>query len=659
MEKDNTHLNPSSTLNFNLHEISTKIKELLDKGESVKMKNKDKFKLTLEDTRDLVSENLEFLEKMKNDQNYQKIMLELKQTISDLESKLNKLSLIKFCRDKAEKYLAQVREKLYNINLVIISLLGTKKEVIPEVKEDNTGLIDEISKLNKKIKEMESNMNKKEAVSPVVQEKKVIVEKQMNKDETLLLEGLQAYLGLNNRVDFKLAFEKLSQSSHLGNSSAKVLLGRMYEKGDYVDKSFSKAFEFVREASSSGNSQASFIIGNFAENEVYILDENQKYDSPSEIAMEYYMKSSEEGNSEATTKLGIAFENGLLGQFLDNKTAVEYYKKAIEMDENPEALNCIGSIYYKGYVMKQNFPLAFESFQRAAKLGNLDAINNLGLCYEYGKGVEKNLEKAMIHYKQASDKLHPMALANQAILLVKLNTEQRKKDYKKAFKLLQLSIYLEEDEHASTSGNKDAFYYLGYLYENGFGVNTDPFLAFKNYKRAMKLGHVNAKTKVGLVMFNGLEGVIKKDEEGGIKLLNEAANMDDPEALNYLGLIYEKGSRYLMRSHEKCVECLKKSEALGYQNASINLALLTKTSPIYNSNLKDSASTGPNLSAIDSVSKNDALIEKMQKLSKKGNILANTVIDVISNRDRDDKSMAKTIKLSPREIEKELVNFDQ
>ena len=36
---------------INVEQILSKIQELLNKGESIKMKNKDKFKLTLIDTR--------------------------------------------------------------------------------------------------------------------------------------------------------------------------------------------------------------------------------------------------------------------------------------------------------------------------------------------------------------------------------------------------------------------------------------------------------------------------------------------------------------------------------------------------------------------------------------------------------------------------------
>jgi TPR repeat protein len=91
----------------------------------------------------------------------------------------------------------------------------------------------------------------------------------------------------------------------------------------------------------------------------------------------------------------MIYENGLLSQTQDAKKALVHYKKAIEIDDNLEALNRIGLIHYKGNFVKQNLPIAVDSFEHSARLGNVDAHNNLGICFEFGKGVDKNIEKAL------------------------------------------------------------------------------------------------------------------------------------------------------------------------------------------------------------------------------------------------------------------------
>ena len=47
---------------------------------------------------------------------------------------------------------------------------------------------------------------------------------------------------------------------------------------------------------------------------------------------------------------------------------------------------------------------------------NLGALNDLGICYEYRKGVEHNFFKALEYYKKSSDKYY--FLINYAILLI-------------------------------------------------------------------------------------------------------------------------------------------------------------------------------------------------------------------------------------------------
>lgn len=54
-------------------------------------------------------------------------------------------------------------------------------------------------------------------------------------------------------------------------------------------------------------------------------------------------------------------------------------------------------------------PQQVERYRLAAKNGNAGAQYNLGLCYERGNGVTKNLEQAVYWYRKAAAQGHPKA----------------------------------------------------------------------------------------------------------------------------------------------------------------------------------------------------------------------------------------------------------
>jgi TPR repeat protein len=66
-------------------------------------------------------------------------------------------------------------------------------------------------------------------------------------------------------VDLKRTFDLLSDASDKGCIDAKLLLAKMYEKGEYVEKNLNKAFDLYTVCSEVGNGVASYKIGSFAE----------------------------------------------------------------------------------------------------------------------------------------------------------------------------------------------------------------------------------------------------------------------------------------------------------------------------------------------------------------------------------------------------------
>ena len=537
---------PKSKVNFD--NLISKMQQILVKGENVDMKNKQQFIDIIKSTRKTLEDNKNIFESLKTEPNMIKLFDELDYTIIDVESKLNKLALIKFCKTKAEKYLKNVTEKLENINMIFLSYLAGRKNKHIETqiikKEDNFDkqeLLDQINLLSAKINSLEDDLKNQKENEENLKLKAAKPKKPLNINEKLY-EGLKHLHGTEGRINYKLAFENFEEAVNEdeNNTEAKMLLAEMYEKGFYVEQSYLKAFQLYREASEKGNSKATYMIGYYAENKLY--DDVKEFGEYDETAIQNYTKASEEGNSDAYAKLGLIYEKGYFDVEIDLKNAIENYQKSVDIDENPVGLNGLGNAYYNGNVYKRNYTVAVEYYTKAALNGNLDALNNLGICYEYGRGIQQSFAKAMECYKKASDKNHPPAFVNQAILLIKLNISNGKdNDYRKAYHLLQL--YLNYDNK-----NAEVYYYIGFLYEIGFDVFDDgnkiqnPYMAFLHYKRAAELNLTKAKTKVGVAIYNGIEGVFAHDDKAGIDLLKEAAGEGDQEAQDDLNTLRSLGS---------------------------------------------------------------------------------------------------------------------
>ena len=114
----------------------------------------------------------------------------------------------------------------------------------------------------------------------------------------------------------------------------------------------------------------------------------------------------------------------------DYRKAAEWFRKAAEQGE-PNAQNNLGWCYEKGAVLRHaasgivaagglvlggRMPLfGREWFRKAAEQGEPNAQNNLGWCYEKGKGVEQSDTLAAEWCKKAAEQGNSQAQYNLAI----------------------------------------------------------------------------------------------------------------------------------------------------------------------------------------------------------------------------------------------------
>lgn len=124
-------------------------------------------------------------------------------------------------------------------------------------------------------------------------------------------------------------------------------------------------------------------------------------------AIIFYIKTANQGNAHAQTRLGNCYNDGL-GVKVDYAQAAYWYQKAANQ-EYALAQLYLGVLYHAGAGVKQDYNKAIDLYTKAANQGNAQAQYNLGYCYDNGEGVMQNSDTAKDWYKKAASQGHEEA----------------------------------------------------------------------------------------------------------------------------------------------------------------------------------------------------------------------------------------------------------
>jgi TPR repeat protein len=312
-------------------------------------------------------------------------------------------------------------------------------------------------------------------------------------------------LGYGVPRNYSKAFNIYQNAASSGNSKALNMLGFMNEFGLGRQSDYEQAIELYMEAGEKGCSDGFNNIGRIYENG------NEAIDIDHKSAYSYYMKAANLGNVDAMTNLGILYEKGL-GVSKNIEKAINWLKKAIDLEENARAMNALGSIFYYGSDdIDIDYSEALKLFRKASEQGNVDATNNLGVCYEEGNGVAKNLERAKHFYKKASDRNHSCGTNNYGYIFL------LEKKFDDAFKMFQI---------AKALGSIESSYNIGYMYETGVLNNSnnthDMENAYMYYLEASEKNHKKSQLKIAQFMMEGVGCEV--DEIGAKEILKSLVN---------------------------------------------------------------------------------------------------------------------------------------
>ena len=143
--------------------------------------------------------------------------------------------------------------------------------------------------------------------------------------------------------------------------------------------------------------------------------------------------------------------------------------------------------------LAQDYDAALDAWRPLAEDGHAEAQFGVGLCYENGRSVERNLALAAVWYHKAAEQ-----------------------------------------------GLDEAQFNLGNLYLNAEGVPQDLVEAVHWYRRAAEQGMPHAQVNLGYSYETG-SGVAKNAEKA-VSWYRRAAEQNFSQAQYYLGAAYERGS---------------------------------------------------------------------------------------------------------------------
>lgn len=206
---------------------------------------------------------------------------------------------------------------------------------------------------------------------------------------------------------------------------------------------------------------------------------------------------------------------------------------AMEAVRNGGALNCISwnvaTRQWNNGFMGEEYrvhgrPISW--IKKAAEEGRANWQCNLGVCYFYGSGVEKDLVEASKWYEKAAKQGDAKAQFNLGLGYYK--REGLPQDYSKAM------YWFGE---AAEQGDADAQLHIAWCLEDMQAPQEEVVAA---YRRAAEMGNADAQCHLGFGYFEGKHGLEKNITESN-KWFLEAAKQGNAIAQFQIGLKYEIG----------------------------------------------------------------------------------------------------------------------
>lgn len=282
---------------------------------------------------------------------------------------------------------------------------------------------------------------------------------------------------LNKPKDENKAFLLIKQAAESNYPYAQYVLGIFYEKGTMKDGE--RAKNWYLKAIENGDINSLINLGTMYRDGTIITKNEVE-------ALRLYKKAADANNQYGQQQLGYAFQTGTLGLKSDGEQAKYWYMKAIENGSTYALVNLAG-MYHIGKLISQDESAALKLYIKAAEKEDKEAQGWLGYAYREGRfGLNLDAEKAKSWYLKSID-----------------------------------------------NGNTHSMLALGWMYENGNGVQKDEIKAVEFYRRAAEANNSGAIYALALLYWSGQAG-LPVDKTEANRLFRKAADLGHEVAIKFL-----------------------------------------------------------------------------------------------------------------------------
>lgn len=298
---------------------------------------------------------------------------------------------------------------------------------------------------------------------------------------------------------------------HPDNVNGQYLLAEAHANGWGVEEDQTRAFALYRKVAETTKSPP-FILEvarRYAEGHGVARDERK--------AIEWFRHPNLRGNEEAAAALR---NRGLAPNGLPWPEAVRVWQG---QPEDGWSLLWLGEAYEHGRGVAQDPVKAAACYTKAAGKHLSEAKFALAQCHLSGKGVPKDLKKALDLFVAAGGSKAAAALS----ALGRAPNGQLPE------------VWLLEMKQGAP-GNPWMYFLLGEAYEKGSGVSPDPAAAAEWYRQGADLGSAEAMFALGRCLANG--NGLARDAAAAAEWFQKAAGNGNGDAMLALGRCYASGT---------------------------------------------------------------------------------------------------------------------